>query len=174
MGVVMIGFGSSRSPFLTIGNTLFLVLGGGSLLYYILFWCESKGKNNGKKKIKKKKGSAPLGLENPGNLCYVNAVLQALASCAKSFIPWIREKNMPPESTVGLGSPSAEFKSKSLYILKAVIQHSGAINSGHYVTYRVNQTGRWFFTSDLFVEEVEFQNVLESNPYMLFYEKESL
>uniref|UniRef100_A0A0K2U5H2 ubiquitinyl hydrolase 1 n=2 Tax=Lepeophtheirus salmonis TaxID=72036 RepID=A0A0K2U5H2_LEPSM len=85
-----------------------------------------------------------------------------------------RHTSMPPESTVGLGSPSAEFKSKSLYILKAVIQHSGAINSGHYVTYRVNQTGRWFFTSDLFVEEVEFQNVLESNPYMLFYEKESL
>ncbi|QQP41404.1 Ubiquitin carboxylterminal hydrolase 30like, partial [Caligus rogercresseyi] len=82
-----------------------------------------------------------------------------------------RGNSMPPEAVIR--SPGSEVKSKgAIYLLKAVIQHAGAINSGHYVTYRVNAGGRWFFTSDLYVEEVDFASVLDANPYMLFYEKE--
>ena len=68
------------------------------------------------------------------------------------------------------------------YNLRAVVVHLGAIDSGHYVTYRresemidsLNETTkpRWFFTSDSVVREVTLDEVLNTNPYMLFYEKE--
>ena len=67
------------------------------------------------------------------------------------------------------------------YSLRAVVVHLGAIDSGHYVTYRrepenIGQTEasskpRWFYTSDSAVREVTIEEVLNTNPYMLFYER---
>jgi len=71
------------------------------------------------------------------------------------------------------------------YALRAVVVHLGGIDSGHYVTYRrepvcpvtssmtssERQPRRWFYTSDALVKEVSVEDVLKTNPYMLFYEK---
>lgn len=73
----------------------------------------------------------------------------------------------------------------SNYTLRAVVVHLGGIDSGHFVTYRrepscpltsepsQNSKTRksWFCTSDSVVREVPVEDVLKSNPYMLFYEK---
>jgi len=73
----------------------------------------------------------------------------------------------------------------SNYMLRAVVVHLGGIDSGHFVTYRrepscpltsepsQNSKTRksWFCTSDSVVREVPVEDVLKSNPYMLFYEK---
>ncbi len=63
------------------------------------------------------------------------------------------------------------------YKLRSVVVHLGAINSGHYLTYRKGPTGgkmsdKWFLTSDEKVEEVDDVQVKSSNAYMLFYERE--
>jgi len=68
-------------------------------------------------------------------------------------------------------------KSGGLYSLKAVIVHSGGIDSGHYITYRKGPFGaksekKWFYTSDSLVKQVSFDEVSRSCAYMLFYEKE--
>ena len=54
----------------------------------------------------------------------------------------------------------------------------GDINSGHFVTYRrapstIGQRfpDRWLYTSDTMVRKASFAEVMESNAYMLFYEK---
>jgi len=64
-----------------------------------------------------------------------------------------------------------------LYSLRAVIVHSGGVDSGHYITYRKGPFGsksekKWFYTSDSLVKQVSFQEVSRSCAYMLFYEKE--
>jgi len=64
-----------------------------------------------------------------------------------------------------------------LYNLRAVIVHSGGINSGHYITYRRGPFGckgekKWYYTSDSVVRQVSFDEVSRSCAYILFYEKE--
>ena len=71
---------------------------------------------------------------------------------------------------------SARLRQAIPYRLCAVIVHLGAINSGHYVTYRrggVGNSDKWYLVSDSNVEEVGIMKVLCSNPYMLFYNKVS-
>ena len=53
-----------------------------------------------------------------------------------------------------------------------MVVHLGAVNSGHYVTYR-RQADKWFLTSDDKVEEVPESEVKASNAYMLFYERQN-
>ena len=68
---------------------------------------------------------------------------------------------------------AAHWKPK-MYNLRAVIVHMGAVDSGHFVTYRqhLDSTNvKWFFTSDSFVRAASLEEVLGSCPYMLFYEK---
>ena len=77
----------------------------------------------------------------------------------------------------------SKFTFNNNYSLRAVVVHLGAIDSGHYVTYRrepetlaPNETetkSRWFYTSDSVVREVTIEEVLNTNPYMLFYERTS-
>ena len=61
------------------------------------------------------------------------------------------------------------------YGLRAVVVHLGGIDSGHYVTYRrespIENHLQWYYTSDALIQEVLLEDVLKSNPYMLFYEK---
>jgi len=71
---------------------------------------------------------------------------------------------------------SSNQRSQNLYILVAVVVHSGGINSGHYITYRKGPIGgkaasKWFYTSDNSVRQVSFDEVAKSSAYMLFYEK---
>ena len=48
----------------------------------------------------------------------------------------------------------------------------GAVNSGHYVTYRKGAGDKWFLTSDEKVEEIDESQVKAANAYMLFYERQ--
>lgn len=76
---------------------------------------------------------------------------------------------------------NSKYTYNNNYSLKAVVVHLGAIDSGHYVTYRresemldspnEEKKKRWFYTSDSVVREVTIDEVLNTNPYMLFYEK---
>lgn len=58
------------------------------------------------------------------------------------------------------------------YHLMAVVEHTGAMGSGHYVAYRRVFEGnacRWLFCSDASVEEVSLEQVLAAQSYLIFY-----
>ena len=58
------------------------------------------------------------------------------------------------------------------YKLRAVVEHLGVADSGHFVTFRRGQDlTKWFYTSDTLVRSTTFEDVLKSCPYMLFYER---
>lgn len=60
------------------------------------------------------------------------------------------------------------------YDLVAVVQHSGALGSGHYTTYRRvigdDARCRWLHCSDSIVTEVSLDEVLSAQAYLLFYQ----
>lgn len=67
---------------------------------------------------------------------------------------------------------------RNTYKLVGVLVHLGDVFSGHFVTYRrVPSTNgqrfptRWLYTSDTAVKRVTLSDVLQSDAYMLFYEK---
>jgi len=77
----------------------------------------------------------------------------------------------------GPSSLPSLLNSSAQYSLRAVIVHSGGINSGHYVTYRKGPvgsktSGRWFYTSDSIVKQVPFSEVARVPAYMLFYQRD--
>jgi ubiquitin C-terminal hydrolase len=62
------------------------------------------------------------------------------------------------------------------YILRAVVQHSGQLAGGHYISYvRYDAGGEpkglWFKFDDAYVHPVTPEMVLDSEAYMLFYSK---
>ncbi|XP_053165484.1 ubiquitin carboxyl-terminal hydrolase 16 [Hemicordylus capensis] len=89
----------------------------------------------------------------------------------------------------------AEGSSKVLYSLYGVVEHSGTMRSGHYTAYvktratnnqlsdlvlhgKIQQTsetesskGQWFHISDTHVQAVPVSRVLNSQAYLLFYER---
>jgi len=59
------------------------------------------------------------------------------------------------------------------YRLYAVVVHSGNLNGGHYVSYVkhiINGEEMWFYYSDTHYKPCKIENVLNSQPYILFYE----
>lgn len=66
-----------------------------------------------------------------------------------------------------------------MYVLCAVVEHRGGVNSGHYITYRRcggarGSDGRgggnsWVSTSDTAVYSASLDDVLGAEAYMLFY-----
>ncbi|XP_064619927.1 ubiquitin carboxyl-terminal hydrolase 30-like [Lineus longissimus] len=77
-----------------------------------------------------------------------------------------------------LNMPDLNKRSDCKYKLTAVLVHHGDALSGHFVTYRralpplgQNFSDRWLYTSDTEVHKVRLSEVLDSNAYMLFYEK---
>ena len=106
-------------------------------------------------------------------------------SCASS---WLVSPDYEDDSSLMTSSISSvlpemsKYRFNNNYQLRAVVVHIGAIDSGHYVTYRREPDNsletsedqvkpRWFYTSDSLVREVTLDDVLGTNPYMLFYEK---
>lgn len=76
------------------------------------------------------------------------------------------------------------IKDRTAYNLIGVVEHSGSMGGGHYVAYvRGNGSGSrtstgssstgktWFYASDAYVREVSLAEVLQSEAYILFYEK---
>ncbi|ETO04741.1 hypothetical protein RFI_32655, partial [Reticulomyxa filosa] len=58
----------------------------------------------------------------------------------------------------------------STYELKAVIQHLGSLETGHYTCY-VKKGKQWFLLDDTLVEPVSSDTVKKCQAYMLFYEQ---
>lgn len=62
-----------------------------------------------------------------------------------------------------------KYSKDMLYRLVATVNHSGVVDSGHYVAYVRNGEDVWFKLDDANVTKVSVATVLNSNPYMLFY-----
>lgn len=59
------------------------------------------------------------------------------------------------------------------YNLQAVIQHTGQLAGGHYISFvKDSHSGFWFKFDDAFVYRVSEERVLSSEPYMLIYSKD--
>ena len=61
---------------------------------------------------------------------------------------------------------------KHRYRLRAVVEHRGQVDAGHFVCYRRgNRPFQWLYTSDTTVEKVSIADVLSASPYLIFYER---
>lgn len=60
---------------------------------------------------------------------------------------------------------------ETIYKLYAVICHEGLLNGGHYLAY-IKNMGNWYQCNDNVVRIVQFEDVLKSPAYLLFYHKE--
>ncbi|KAJ6836307.1 ubiquitin carboxyl-terminal hydrolase 2-like isoform X1 [Iris pallida] len=77
--------------------------------------------------------------------------------------------------------PRSEEKDKCQYRLIGVVEHSGSMSGGHYIAYVRGERGRgktqkssnpgWFYASDAYVREASLSEVLNSDAYILFYER---
>jgi ubiquitin C-terminal hydrolase len=67
---------------------------------------------------------------------------------------------------------NADIDEKYKYNLYASVRHSGGLNGGHYYTYAKNHiNNNWFLFDDGDVYWVKEEDVLDSNGYILFYER---
>ena len=62
-------------------------------------------------------------------------------------------------------------KNKNLYKLRAVSNHIGSLNSGHYFAYCLNNNGKWYNYNDRTVQEINKEEIVSEKAYCLFYEK---
>jgi ubiquitin C-terminal hydrolase len=72
----------------------------------------------------------------------------------------------------GLSTKPQAPINKLEYRLVAVIVHSGGAYGGHFTVYRRLDSSRWADISDDFHTFVDEQKVLESEAYMLYYERD--
>ena len=79
------------------------------------------------------------------------------------------------EMNANVIDPCYEGKKHSkemLYKLVGTVNHTGVVDSGHYVAYIVSPDhNSWFKFDDAMVTKVPSSTVLSSNAYMLFYER---
>ena len=62
-------------------------------------------------------------------------------------------------------------KNKNIYRLRAISNHIGSLNSGHYFAYCLSQNGKWYNYNDRSVAEISNSNLISEKAYCLFYEK---
>ncbi|XP_074569664.1 ubiquitin carboxyl-terminal hydrolase 2-like [Curcuma longa] len=78
--------------------------------------------------------------------------------------------------------PRCEEKENCSYSLFGVVEHSGGMSGGHYIAYVRGQrdsgkarkdvnSSSWFYASDAHIREAALSEVLQSEAYILFYEK---
>jgi ubiquitin carboxyl-terminal hydrolase 22/27/51 len=82
------------------------------------------------------------------------------------------ELDLFPYTTLAVHHEVETARKNYLYVLFAVIVHSGTLNSGHYLCYvRKSGTDKWIRFDDDFLSIVEWDEVRKSQAYMLFYIK---
>ena len=76
-----------------------------------------------------------------------------------------------------------DAEASSFYQLVGVVEHLGSMRGGHYVAYVRGERAHvqkqtpekqdiaWFYASDAQVKEVPLPEVLQSEAYLLFYER---
>lgn len=65
-----------------------------------------------------------------------------------------------------------EFNNKKEYELYGLVEHSGTLHGGHYISY-VRVDGVWYYCSDSFVRVANEAEVYNAKPYLLFYDSEN-
>jgi len=61
------------------------------------------------------------------------------------------------------------------YTLQCIINHSGGLHGGHYISYcKDDDTGRWFNFDDTMVSEISPAAVVTQNAYFLFYTRQDM
>ena len=67
----------------------------------------------------------------------------------------------------------ADKRQSTQYLLFAVVQHNGSLNSGHYIAYTyikmTDTAGQWYKADDDLVMKVEETEALNQEAYLLFY-----
>lgn len=72
---------------------------------------------------------------------------------------------------------ASDFNEKSLdpidsnkvYELFAVINHTGLVNTGHYIALIKNSSGQWFKFDDSVISHISHEEVMATKAYLLFY-----
>ena len=62
-------------------------------------------------------------------------------------------------------------KNKNIYRLRAISNHIGSLNSGHYFAYCLSDNGKWYNYNDRTVQEISESSLKAEKAYCLFYEK---
>ncbi|XP_011312033.1 ubiquitin carboxyl-terminal hydrolase 30 homolog [Fopius arisanus] len=76
------------------------------------------------------------------------------------------------QATLPVMGINSGAQGKHKYRLRAVIEHRGRVDTGHFVCYRRgNWNNQWIYTSDNVVEKTSLTDVLCANPYLMFYER---
>lgn len=58
----------------------------------------------------------------------------------------------------------------NMWHLYGVVVHTGAVSGGHYFSYvKSSGTEQWYKCNDMIVQQVLEDEVLHSDPYLLFY-----
>lgn len=75
-------------------------------------------------------------------------------------------------SVIDPGYEGKKYSKDKIYRLVATVNHTGVMDSGHYVAYIASpDQSNWFKFDDAMVTKVPTSTVLNSNVYMLFYER---
>lgn len=86
---------------------------------------------------------------------------------------WIAGTTTTTKATTTTTTTTPEHCCQIFYRLKAVLEHRGGANCGHYVCYRrasSSNTDGWYYISDDVVRRVSWNTVQQCQAYMLFYE----
>jgi ubiquitin carboxyl-terminal hydrolase 8 len=62
-------------------------------------------------------------------------------------------------------------KTESIYNLCGIIEHSGGIHGGHYVSHNINSNGKWYTYDDTNISEISRSNIKDIQAYILCYIK---
>ncbi|EYC05588.1 hypothetical protein Y032_0081g1463 [Ancylostoma ceylanicum] len=105
-------------------------------------------------------------------MCCVQEIRQTTVinyGLESKFQQFLLDKLVHGGSFVAERRESARYK----YQLRAVSEHRGVPQSGHFVTYRrgIEDQYTWHLTNDAKVERVPYSQVAAAQAYMLYYER---
>jgi len=146
-----------------------------SVLFPTILNMDNYAYNRQMSKMKAIKSTASVA----GSTVATPAAASETPDCTESScVSWMLSPDDGSIPPLTLDSSGGSFNNN--YALRAVVVHLGGIDSGHYVTYRREpqcpvsdhkEQRQWFYSSDSLIKEVTVEDVLKTNPYMLFYEK---
>lgn len=74
------------------------------------------------------------------------------------------------DEAISSSSSESSGQSHGWYDLSSMIAHFGNMEGGHYVIY-CKEGGKWLMFDDHVITQVEEDEVLHTNPYMMLYEQ---
>ncbi|OBA20568.1 cysteine proteinase [Metschnikowia bicuspidata var. bicuspidata NRRL YB-4993] len=68
-----------------------------------------------------------------------------------------------------IGPTEESTDATKVYELFAIVNHTGLVNTGHYITYIKNTTGQWLKFDDSIITAASHEELKATNAYLLFY-----